>query len=83
MGRWLTASVCFVGEFPKRYYDRTHKDYHVWNDVEDRAAAFSRNTLAIEYQISYAFSRGMSDSVHLVDEARTSSVQRRHPALQR
>jgi hypothetical protein len=21
----------------RRYYDRTHKDYHVWNDGEDRA----------------------------------------------
>jgi hypothetical protein len=21
----------------KRYYDRSHKDYHVWNDNEDRA----------------------------------------------
>ena len=24
-------------DHPRRYYDRYHKDYHVWNEQEDRA----------------------------------------------
>ena len=24
-------------DHPRRYYDRSHKDYHQWNDQEDRA----------------------------------------------
>jgi hypothetical protein len=49
MRRLLTLSAFLVGatllapvamradDHPRRYYDRNGKDYHTWNDHEDRA----------------------------------------------
>ena len=34
----LTAPLVMANDHDnKRYYDRTHKDYHQWNDNEDRS----------------------------------------------
>jgi hypothetical protein len=39
VGAALTAPVAVGADDPhdKRYYDRAGRDYHIWNDQEDRA----------------------------------------------
>jgi hypothetical protein len=31
------ATIIRADDHDRRYYDRDHKDYHVWNEGEDRA----------------------------------------------
>lgn len=34
----LTVPVCvYAQDHDQRYYDKHHKDYHTWNDNEDKA----------------------------------------------
>jgi hypothetical protein len=42
-------------EREQRYYDRTHRDYHVWNDRED--GAFRRWANERHYQTNRQFAR--------------------------
>jgi len=37
VGPLVAANVASAGAEPRRVYDRYHRDYHVWDDREDRA----------------------------------------------
>ncbi len=37
LGAALLASAPAKADEPRRYYDRDHKDYHEWNEGEERA----------------------------------------------
>jgi len=51
LGAALAAPVAIMADdHPHRYYDKDHKDYHEWNDHEDRAYRYYLNDQHKEYR---------------------------------